>query len=83
MLCTVSSGTQPPRSISNLLGSKLRNYSVKLKKQMLVDASTVCWAIWLSRNGEPSLTRICRSILGGLTGRDVGPSCLKRKRRNH
>ena len=43
-------GIQPPASISDLLSSWLRNYSVKLRKQILVRASALCQAIWLSRD---------------------------------
>ena len=40
----------PPRSITHLFGNWLRGVGTKLKRQLLVGASVVCWAIWLSRN---------------------------------
>ena len=43
-------GIQPPSSVTNLLGSWLRSFSVKLRKQLLVGAVALCWAIWLCRN---------------------------------
>ena len=43
-------GIQPPTSMSSLLGSWLGNFSRKLQKHILVGASALCWAIWLSRN---------------------------------
>ena len=46
----ISFGIQPPTSIADLLGSWLNGYSSKIRKQILVGASALCWAIWLNRN---------------------------------
>jgi len=43
-------GINPPDNIGHLLGSWLNGYPAKLKKQLLVGASAMCWAIWLYRN---------------------------------
>ena len=40
----------PPRSITHLFGNWLRGVGTKLKRQLLVGASALCWAIWLNRN---------------------------------
>ena len=40
----------PPHSIAHLFGNWLRGAGTKLKRQLLVGASALCWAIWLSRN---------------------------------
>ena len=40
----------PPRSITHLFGNWLRGVGTKLKRQLLVGTSALCWAIWLSRN---------------------------------
>ena len=39
-----------PRSITHLFGNWLRGVGTKLKRQLLVGASALCWTIWLSRN---------------------------------
>ena len=41
---------KPPNNINHLLGSWVYGMDNKVKKQMLVGASALCWAIWLSRN---------------------------------
>lgn len=43
-------GIQAPTSIDNLLGSWLRGFPPKLRKQVLVGMVALCWAIWLNRN---------------------------------
>jgi hypothetical protein len=43
-------GINPPVSIANMLGSWLNQYTAKLKKQLLVGASALCWSILLCRN---------------------------------
>jgi hypothetical protein len=43
-------GIKPPVSILDMLGSWLRVYPQILRKQILVGAAAMCWAIWLSRN---------------------------------
>ena len=45
-----SFGIQPPASVSHLFGSWLRDFSLKLRKQLLVGAAAICGAVWLSRN---------------------------------
>jgi len=40
----------PPRSITHLFSNWLRGVGTKLKRQLLVGASALCWAIWLNRN---------------------------------
>ena len=40
----------PPHSITHLFGNWLRGVGTKLKRQLLVGASALCWTIWLSRN---------------------------------
>ena len=40
----------PPQSITHLFGNWLRSVGTKLKRKLLTGASTLCWAIWLSRN---------------------------------
>ena len=43
-------GVKPPTSVADLFGSWLRGFPQKLRKQFLVGAAVLCWAIWLSRN---------------------------------
>ena len=40
-------GFQPPTSVANLFGSWLRGFPLKLRKQILIGASALCWALWL------------------------------------
>jgi len=40
----------PPQSITHLFGNWLRSVGTMLKRKLLTGASTLCWAIWLSRN---------------------------------
>ena len=40
----------PPDNIGHLLGPWHNGYPAKLKKQLLLGASVMCWAIWLCRN---------------------------------
>ena len=54
----------------------------KLKTQILVGTSAICWAIWLTRN-DIVLTRsqhhiICRLSFGGPTGPGLGPYYRRR-----
>jgi hypothetical protein len=46
----ITFGIWPPTSVSNLFGSWLSNFSLKLRNQILIGAPALCWAIWLSRN---------------------------------
>lgn len=46
----ISFGFQQPHSIANLFGSCIRSFPSKLRSQILVEASVLCWAIWLCRN---------------------------------
>ena len=41
---------QPPTSISNMLGSWLKNFLPRLRNQILVGATALGWAVWLCRN---------------------------------
>ena len=51
MLCFFFTfGIAPPSSITNLLGPWLSSFPLKIRKQLLIGATTMCWAIWLSRN---------------------------------
>ena len=43
----ISFGFQPPTSVANLFGSWLRGFPLKLRKQILICASALCWALWL------------------------------------
>ena len=43
-------GIVPPCSVTNLLGPWLSGFSLKFRMQLLICASAMCWAIWLSRN---------------------------------
>jgi len=43
-------GVKALASVSNMLGSWLRGFSMKLRKHFLVGVAAMCWAIWLSRN---------------------------------
>jgi hypothetical protein len=49
-MLVISFGIQPPSSISNLFGSWGRSFPSNLRKTILIGASALCWAIWLSRN---------------------------------
>ena len=40
----------PPTSVHNLFTGWLDGINRKLKSQILVGASAICWAIWLTRN---------------------------------
>ena len=40
----------PPQNITHLFGNWVRRVGTKLKTKLLTRASTLCWAIWLSRN---------------------------------
>jgi hypothetical protein len=41
---------QPPTSFVNLFGSWLHGLCPKLRNQILLGATALCWAIWLNRN---------------------------------
>jgi hypothetical protein len=43
-------GLPLPSSIEHMFGNLLNGIQTKLKQQLLVEASALCWAIWLSRN---------------------------------
>ena len=43
-------GIKTPTSIANLLGPWLRGFSPNLRKQILVGAAALSWALWLTRN---------------------------------
>jgi len=47
----VSFNLMPPTSVHNLFTGWLEGINRKLKSQILVGASTICWVIWLTRNG--------------------------------
>jgi len=56
----------PPRSITNLWSNWLIGIGTKLKRQLLVGAFALCWAIWLSRNDmifDRSLTKTYMQVL--------------------
>src|SRR6266498_155983 len=46
----VSFGISPPSGAQHMLSTWLRGVPKKLKLLILVGASSICWAIWLSRN---------------------------------
>ena len=46
----ISSGINPPLSISHMFGNWLVGINRKIMYLSLVGASALCWAIWLSRN---------------------------------
>jgi hypothetical protein len=46
----VSSNLLPPTSVHNMFTGWLEGIDRKLKSQILVSASAICWAIWLTRN---------------------------------
>ena len=69
-------GALHPTSVYNLFTGWLDGVNRKLKSQILVGASPICWAIWLTRNDivfdkilAPSYLEV---IFGGLTGPGVG-----------
>lgn len=43
-------GIRPPISVSHMFGTWLRGVPPKAKKQILLGATALCWAIWLNRN---------------------------------
>jgi hypothetical protein len=46
----ITFGVQPPTSFANLFGSWLHGLHLKLKNQIMLGATLLCWAIWLNRN---------------------------------
>ena len=46
-LCMVQLTQPKPTSVSNLLGSWLRNFSSALRQLILVGASAMCWALFM------------------------------------
>ena len=46
----VTFGIVPPSSITNMLGTWLRGFNLRSRKLLLIGATAMCWAIWLSRN---------------------------------
>jgi hypothetical protein len=46
----VSFNLKPPTSVHNLFISWLEGLNKKMKSQILVGASAICWALWLTRN---------------------------------
>jgi hypothetical protein len=46
----VSFNLNPPNSVHNLFTSWLDGLNRKMKSQILVGASAICWALWLTRN---------------------------------
>lgn len=58
-----SFGIQPPASVSHLLGSWLRGFSLTLRKQLLVGAAAICRALWLCRNEAVFSRKLPNSFL--------------------
>ena len=46
----VTFGIVPPSSITNMLGTWLRGFNLRSRKLLLIGATAMGWAIWLSRN---------------------------------
>jgi len=46
----ITFGIQPPSGVSNMLVLGSMGFLPSLKIQILVGATALCWAIWLSRN---------------------------------
>jgi hypothetical protein len=46
----VSFNLLPPASVHNMFTGWLEGINLKLKSKILVGASAICWAIWLTRN---------------------------------
>jgi hypothetical protein len=46
----ISFNLKPPTSIHNLFTCWMEGLNRKLKSQILVGASAICWALWLTRN---------------------------------
>ena len=46
----VSFNLKPPNSVHNLFTSWLEGINRKMKSQIFVGASVICWAIWFTRN---------------------------------
>jgi len=53
----------PPVNITCMMGSWLNGYPAKLKKQMLIGVSAICWALWLCRNEAVFQKRYPNSFL--------------------
>ena len=81
----VSFNLIPPTSIHNLFTSWLHGINRKLKSKILVGASAICWAIWLTQNNiifdkaaAPSYLQV---IFRGPTG--PGRDLLLQKEEDH
>ena len=46
----ISFNLKPPTSVQNLFTGWLEGLNRKRKSQILVGASAICWALWLTRN---------------------------------
>jgi hypothetical protein len=46
----ISFNLKPPTSVHNLFTGWLEGLNRKIKYQILVGASAICWALWLTRN---------------------------------
>jgi len=41
---------KPPTSFTHLLGAWIKGFHHTVRNQVLVGVTTLCWALWLSRN---------------------------------
>jgi hypothetical protein len=80
----VSFNLSPPTNIHNIFSDWLKGINMKLKYKIIVGASALCWAIWLSRNdiifNMTVALSYLQAIFRGPTGPGFGP-CYRRRRR--
>lgn len=47
---SITYGFQPPTNMAALFDSWLRNFPSRLRNQILIGVTAICWVLWLSRN---------------------------------
>ena len=76
-------GALHPTSVYNLFTGWLDGVNRKLKSQILVGASAICWAIWLTRNNiifdKAATPFYLQVIFKGSNGPGPGPYYRRRR----
>lgn len=62
-LVHISFGLKHPNNTSHISWNWLVGIDSKIKEHIMVGASTICWALWLSRNGMVFDNSIMKSYM--------------------
>jgi hypothetical protein len=54
---------QQPKSTSHMFGSWLRSFAPRIRCQIIVGMTAMCWAIWLNRNDVVFQREVTNSFL--------------------